>query len=116
MRKPELVRAIFAELRSTLTPDVSDGDALRLAHLIVRSYTEERDLLADFGRAKASRSLFYLPVDEAMNDGGWRIMEYERSGAGESLEPDPSANRILISHVERYLGPEWRHHQWIGPL
>lgn len=116
MRKPELIRAIFAELRRTLTPDVSDGDALRLAHFIVRSYTEEHDYLADFGRERASRSLLYTPVDEAMNDGGWRVMEYEGGRESVKDDRDPDTHRILCNLIERYLGPEWRHHQWIGPL
>jgi hypothetical protein len=116
MRKPDLIRAIYSELRRNLGPDVPAGDALRLAHFIVRSYTEERDSLADFGEAKVGRSLLYAPVDEAMNDGGWRVMEYECSSAGGGDDLNAVERLVLCSLIEKYLGPEWQHHQWIGPL
>jgi hypothetical protein len=116
MRQPDLVRAVFAELRRNLSSDVSDGDALRLAHLIIKSYTEERDLLADFGIARASRSLLHTEVDEAMKDGGWRVMEFEGEGFSTPDDRGPRAGFILQTLLERFIGPEWRHHQWIGPL
>lgn len=116
MRKPDLIRAIYAELRRSVTSDVSDGDLLRLAHLIVRSQLEETDLLAEFGRVVAGRSFWSAPVDEAMSDGGWRILEFEGRTTSARDDPDAGERRILRSLIQSFLGPEWQHHQWNGPL
>jgi len=116
MRKPDLVRAIYVELRRNVAKDIPDGDILRLAHLIVRSQLEERDLLADFGRAGIGHSLLNAEVDEAMSDGGWRILEYEVGCRGVAENLDPTQSYAARTLIERYLGPEWQHHQWIGPL
>lgn len=116
MRKPDLVRAIYAELRDHVAAEVSDGDVLRMAHLIVRSHTAEHDLLADFGKPGAADAFYRSPVDVAMNDGGWRVMEYETRNFGRRDDFDVARHRRVTNLIERYLGPEWQHHQWSGRL
>ena len=116
MRKPDLIRAIYAELRRNVASDVADGDLLRFAHLIVQSQSDQTDLLAVFGRAVAERSLWSAEVDDAMKDGGWRILEFEGRTTSSRDDPDGGESRVLQDLIERYLGPEWQHHQWNGPL
>ena len=116
MRKSDLIRAIYAELRQNVANDVSDGDLLRLAHLIVQSQLNEIDQLAEFGRAGATRSLWSSDVFDAMSDGGWRILEFE--GRTTSVRDDPDGAELGVLHhlIENFLGPEWQYHQWIRPL
>jgi len=116
MRKPDVIRAIYAELRRTVADDVPDGDLLRLAHLIVQSQAFETDLLSEFGRSSEGRSLWAADVFDAMSDGGWRILEFEGRTTSARDDPDGGNRRILQNLIQRYLGPEWQHHQWIGPL
>lgn len=116
MRKPDIVRAIYAELRRSVASDIPDGDLLRFAHLIVQSQVGHTDLLAEFGKAVAGRSLLSAEVDEAMSDGGWRILEFEGRTTSGRDDPDGGERRVLQNLIQRYLGPEWQHHQWIGPL
>lgn len=116
MRKPDLIRVIYAELRRTVTNDVPDGDLLRLAHLIVQSQLSEIDLLSEFGRAGTSRSFWSADVFDAMSDGGWRILEFEGRATSIRDDPDGPERRDLRIFIQRFLGPEWQHHQWNGPL
>jgi len=116
MRKPDLIRAIYAELRRNIASDIPDGDLLRFAHLIVQSQTQDTDLLAEFGRVVSGQSLLSAEVDQAMNDGGWRILEFEGQTTSARDDSDGGKRRVLRNLIQRYLGPEWQHHQWIGPL
>ncbi len=109
MRKPALVRAIFAELRSSLGPEVSAGDALRLAHVILRAYLEEANSIPDFGRPGESRAFCTLPVDVAMSDGGWRVLDFEISRRATVDELDIGGLRRLRPFIEKYLGETWQH-------
>jgi len=114
VRKSDLVRTIFSELRQNVAADISDGDLLRLANLIVQAHGTDPNLLAGFGVAGASRALLGLPVDEAMDDGGWRVLYFEVGNARHEDEPGYGLNHHSV--VRRLLGPEWRHHRWNGPL
>jgi hypothetical protein len=108
MRKPVQIRTIFAELRRAAGPSVASGDLVRLAHLILRAYNTPVDDEEQFGRAVESRAFISLPVDEAMKDGGWRILEFEleRSIGPDEIDADELAN--LRRYIERFLGPEWQ--------
>jgi hypothetical protein len=116
MRKSDIIRAIYAELRQNVAADVPDGDLLRLANLIVQSQLTEIDLLADFGRAGATRSFWSSDVFDAMSDGGWRILEFEGRTTSVRDDSDGAERRTLHHLIENFLGPEWQHHQWTGPL
>ena len=70
MRKPGLVRAVYAELRLKLGDAHASGDLLKMASLLVSAYHDPLDELAEFGVAHEGRPFSSLPVDEAMADGG----------------------------------------------
>jgi hypothetical protein len=47
-----------------------------------------------------------LPVDIAMKDGGWQILEFElRQMSGG--EVDPAMVNDIKSRLNRLLGPQW---------
>lgn len=106
MRKPALFRAIYAELRTSLGDSVSAKELVSIANHILRAYREETDGI-DHGQAAVGRSMFSLPVDEAMEDGGWKVLEFEASGGDVDEVPVqlPISARLL---VDKFLGPEWK--------
>jgi len=114
IRKSDLVRTIYAELRQNVASEISDGDLLRLANLIVQAHGTDPNLLAGFGVAAASRTLLSLPLDEAMDDGGWRVLFFEVGGRGD--EDEVGYGESHFPRIRSLLGPEWRHHRWNGPL
>ena len=110
MQKPALLRAIYAELRNGLGPDVPGSDLIKLANVILRAYTHDEEQL-DYGTPAPNRSFASLPVDEAMRDGGWRVLEFEsmRAFLIENLETE--ALTALRPLIEKFLGPEWRYQE-----
>lgn len=113
MRKPALIRALYAELRQMLGDEVSSGDVLKIAHHFLRAYTDAPDELAEFGVAEDGRAFASLPVDEAMKDGGWRVLSFEnRRQSSWADRGDPLDLARLVPVLNRYLGPEWRLHDW----
>ncbi len=108
MRKPDQIRAIFAELRATLGPEVPAADLLKIAVIILRSYYSEEDELAGFGRPGQARSFISMPVDEALVDGGWRVLEFERDAETACFDRDEPDSE-LHSLVARFLGPGWEY-------
>ncbi len=108
MKKPELLRAIYSELRTTVGSEVSAGDLLRLAHHILRAYTDETAGLAEHAESRPEQSLFGMPVDRAMRDAGWRLYKQEVPPEGRDGYNSGESN-LLRAKIEKYLGPEWRH-------
>ena len=115
MRKPGLVRAVYAELRAMLGDTHASGDLLKMASLLVSAYQDPLDELAEFGVAHEGRPFSSLPVDEAMGDGGWRILYFEskRHDSWRDVR-DPVMVSRLTAILNRRLGPEWQHYDWIG--
>lgn len=114
MRKPALIRALYAELRQMLGADVADGDVLKLANHFLQAYGDAPYELTEFGVAHDSRPFSSLPVDEAMNDGGWRILFHERRVSSWTDRRDPLELARLTPLLDRYLGPTWQQYDWIG--
>lgn len=113
MRKPAAIRALYAELRQMLGDDVSSSDVLKIAHHFLRAYTDAPDEMAEFGVAEEGRPFATLPVDEAMNDGGWRVLNFEiRRQSSLTDRGDPLDLARLVPILNRYLGPEWRLNDW----
>lgn len=108
MRNPAKLRAIYAELRRAAGTDVSAGDLVRLAHLILRTYNAETDSVDDYGRPADSRAFCSLPVDEAMMDGGWRVLTFEAKRRYGIDDVDTQELAILKTYVTSFLGPEWQ--------
>lgn len=115
MRRPKLIKAIYAELRRAL-PDLPAGDVLKLANRLLRAYTSDPDLMKLFGREVETRSVDRLPLDVALKDGGWRVMEYELHRAAEFEDLEPHMLAAIRPIIEKYLGPEWQHHSQVRPL
>ncbi len=115
MRKPALIRAVYAELRAVLGDTHSASDVLRMATLMVSAYKDPFDELAEFGISQESQPFYALPVDEAMRDGGWRILMFENKRATSWVDArDPIVVSIMTRVLNRRLGPEWQHFDWIG--
>lgn len=108
MRRSTQLKLIFEELRRAAGPDAAAGDLLRLAHLVLRAYTFEPTHDDDFGHERDTRSFVSLPVDEAMQDGGWKILSFESSRAAGGSETDASDSAVLYRHIAHFLGPEWQ--------
>jgi hypothetical protein len=118
MTRPALLRAIYQELRSSLGPTATAGDVVRLAHLLLRSYVDELPPDTDPGyeTARGSKPFASLPVDLAMRDGGWRVLEYESDLMMSLRDRDISALARFRPLIEKYLGPEWQHQALTGQL
>lgn len=118
MSRPALLRAIYHELRGSLGPTATAGDVLRLAHLLLRSYVDDLPPDADPGyeTRRGSKPFSSLPVDVAMSDGGWRVLEYESELMMSLRDRDISALARLRPLIEKHLGPEWQHQALTGQL
>jgi hypothetical protein len=114
MRKPALIRALYAELRQMLGDEVSSSDVLKIANKFLQAYTDPLDETSDYGVPTDSRSFHSLPVDEAMRDGGWRIMSFEERKTSNWLDTsEPLDIARLDPIIEKYIGPEWRLKDWL---
>lgn len=108
MHNPAKLRAIYAELRRAAGKDAVAADLLRLAHLLLKAYTLGDDIDVDeYGRPVDSRAFFALPIDEAMEDGGWRILNFESRRTYGIDEISPPEMSIITRALRRYLGSEW---------
>lgn len=108
MQKPAQLRAVFAELRAAVGAEVSGGDLIRLAHLILKSYQFEEES-GDHPEIRLdSRAFSALAVDEAMADGGWRVLAFEAGhDRRREIRERPSVLDLRL-RVGKYLGAEWR--------
>ena len=105
MRRAKTVKALFWELRAAGV-EGSAKDVLRLAYFILRSHQGEVGASDDFGRVIDSRALPMLPVDVAMQSGGWRLVEYENSQCSH-LESDATDQFWVTRKIERLVGKLW---------
>jgi len=107
VRDPAKIRAIYSELRAALGTDAPAGLLLRLAHLILQAYDPEADSLDRFGRPRDSKTFFGLPVDEAMSDGGWQVLNFETRRNFGIDEADIDELAILKLRVGKKIGLIW---------
>lgn len=108
MQNPARLRAIYAELRRAAGKDVAAADLLRLAYVLFKTYRLEfGQEVDDYGLPADSRAFAVLPVDEAMEDGGWRVLNFEWRRRFCIDEVGPRELSIIIRAVRKYLGPEW---------
>jgi hypothetical protein len=101
MNRPAQIRAIFAELRSALGETHSDRELLRLAHSIILAYTAAGKVDDDIADTLQSNSFFSSPIDEAMQDGGWQVLDFE-SKRGTVFEDG------MMTEFEDNFAPEYR--------
>lgn len=117
MLKRNIVKAVYEELRaSSAGTGVAAIDLLRLAQHIVRAYTDPDADIRSEERQIEFRGFYHLSVDEAMKDGGWRVLEFEDRGLQAYQDVSISHVRFHRQQVERFLGPEWRHPPLMGQL
>lgn len=116
MRKSAQVRAVYAELRQMLGDEASAGDVLKLAHIFLRAYSDPPDEMREFGVAGESRPFLTLPVDDAMSDGGWRVLIFERERSAFLDRRDPIDMARFEPLLTKYLGPEWLQYRLTGQL
>lgn len=108
MQKSTRIRVIFRELRQIVGNDVPASDLVRLANFILRSQTEATQERDEFGRPSDKTAFFRLPIDEAMRDGGWRILAYEQEQLDDIDLYSVKKALLVRAYVSKYLGAEWR--------
>ena len=77
MSRPSQIRRVVAELRAVLGPEYPFRDLLRLAAIIVRAHREP-EVLDEGGYVRSA--FFAIEVDLALQDGGWKVLDFERRG------------------------------------
>jgi hypothetical protein len=105
MQRSKIVKVLFWELRAAGV-EGSAKDILRLAHFLLQSHLGEIGREDDFGRVVDSRALPGLPVDIAMADGGWRLLEFENSRA-RHLDSEVNHDAAGRSKLKRIIGSLW---------
>lgn len=110
MREPLLVKLIYAELRETIGAELGKGAALRLAHLILeanKTYFASDELQVE---PEVDLPFHARPVDEAMGDGGWKILNFEVPKTLQSETLPYTARTYQRSRLKGLMGTEWRRH------
>lgn len=109
MQDPPLLRAIYAELRASAGSDVAAGDLLRLAHLVLRAYKVDFIEPAEKTGGREKKGGFHaLPVDQAMDDGGWKVLDFETPRLPVSDDLGQEGVMFLHRQLTKFLGHEWR--------
>ena len=108
MHKSTRIKVIYIELRRILGNAVSSRELIKLAHAIFKSHNGHGDSVEEYGKAKERSAFFYLPVDVAMEDGGWRILANELKLLRDIDNCETPELLRLRQYVNVYLGAEWR--------
>lgn len=108
MRKSDQLVAIYEELKHAVGNSVPSGDLIRLANLILKSYSFEEPEEYGLDEASESRGLHSLAVDAAMEDGGWRVLFFEKRQYSDTSLIDAAGFRSLRQKLDAYLGSEWQ--------
>ncbi len=88
---------------------MASGDLIKLAHLIFRTDDFQADETTNYGTPRKRRAVQWLPVDEAMEDGGWKVYSYENH-RGASIDSIEAVDLYeLEQHIEKYFGVTWRY-------
>ena len=87
MTRPQEIRKIYFELRAEIGEDVSSHELLRLADALQR-LREGRELGIGLRVVEQRRTFDELGVDEALSDGGWRVMNREANWVNALYEDD----------------------------
>lgn len=108
MRRADKLREIYAELRASGI-EAPAADLIRIAHIILRAYAGDDETIDEFGRPRDSRMLSGMAVDDAMRDGGWRVLDYEasRSRGIDDLGPEELAS--FRRKARKVLGTPWHY-------
>jgi hypothetical protein len=104
VNRPAQIRQIYVELKHALGDEVSAGDLLRLAALIVENYREPEKLDPTFGDGPRQTPFVELELDNAMKDGGWRILEYEGRAGMRFSDELPDNYFSERARIQRLVG------------
>ena len=107
MRKSDRLVAVYKELRAAVGPSVPSVDLIKIAHLILRAYGGNDRELHAVQESRPNRTHLSLPVDRAMNDGGWRLLAESKL----QNETEDALDLISLKQelLERFVGPAWYH-------
>jgi hypothetical protein len=103
VNRPQQVREIFAELKQVFGVRVAAGELVRVANALLETYRSlDIEHYGDFGYPKQD-PYFALDVDKAMRDGGWKVLNFEKTGM--ALSDDLPDNYWAVqSRVHRLVG------------
>lgn len=108
MNRVQQIREIYAELRRVVGSEAPARDLIRLAFSIVDAHRVREDDSVDF-EPKHGRSLYALPVDDAVMMHPWEVLELERLqwdlGDDEHIEPNCRFTAKIRSLVGRVVWP-----------
>jgi hypothetical protein len=77
MNRTGRIKQLYHEIRDTMGSEISSKEALQLAaHLV--DVADGRDVIPGELFREQRATFDELPVDEAIADGGWRILNRER--------------------------------------
>lgn len=110
MRKVDKLREIYAELRAAGL-EAPASDLIKLASIILHAYGSDDYEIDAFGVPREGRSLIRMPLDQAMGDGGWRVLEFEarRGRCIDDIEVEELA--ALRQTARKVFGPQWHYQQ-----
>jgi hypothetical protein len=108
VQKSLRLRAIFAELREAGV-EASARDLLRIANYILQTFAANGEEIDLSDTPMDPRAFFALPLDKAMEDGGWRVLEFEARRHAEVQEMSPEARTLFVHCIRKALGPEWQY-------
>ena len=102
MNRPTRIRTLYNEIRETLGFEVSSKEALQLAaHLV--DVVDDRDTSAGADVREQRATFDELPVDQAIADGGWRVLNQEN----ELIKATFGGEDIWVGRKPRHQPIEW---------
>lgn len=107
MSRPSQIRRVVAELRRALGPEVPVWQLLQLAAAIVEAHRNPEAF--DYASPTERPPFFAMDVDTALDDGGWRVLDFEcRGGMSIGKETGDTSDRVAL-RLRHFFGPNgWR--------
>ena len=94
--RPQKLRDIYKELKSSLGETFTSHEILRLAATILKN--AEQPKIDHSHREHAGRSPFYrADLTEAMKDGGWKVLREECGALINAYDDDCDSHLVLTS-------------------
>lgn len=102
MNRPTRIRQLYNEIRETVGSEISSKEALQMAaHLV--DVVDDLDISSG-ARIQEQRATFdELPVDQAIADGGWKVLNRE----SEVIRATFGGDDIWVGIKPRYQPIEW---------
>jgi len=108
LRRSDKIRQIYSELRSTGV-EGSASDLIKIANAILRTYAGEEDSDDFLSAPVDSKSFVDRSVDNAMADGGWRILEFEETRRRSIDDCSITELREIRRKAHKLIGNTWHH-------